>query len=104
MLDLAKFLIIVNPQAMKERVCPHCKGTKRVMGLGMVKSDCIHCKGTGRVAVDAYVCDVCQREIAVSSATKVADEVVADIEVKKRRRKKIVEELQEAKDGGQENS
>ena len=32
---------------MKRKVCPFCRGSKKLMGMGMLTTECFHCEGVG---------------------------------------------------------
>lgn len=76
---------------MRKKNCDLCLGTGKVMGLGMIYDRCGKCEGSGKIELDKFVCDICQKEIALSAAEKVVEQT--DLEVKKQRRKKILEEV-----------
>ena len=83
---------------MRKKNCPVCQGTKKYRDYGMMTVDCVHCNATGFVELDKFVCDICKKEIMTDAAKSIIDDEQAiettDIEVKKRRRKKIMEELE----------
>ena len=82
---------------MRKKPCPVCSGTKKYRDYGMMTVECAHCDGTGFVELDKFVCDICKKEIMCDAAKSVIDSESViestDAEVKKRRRKKAMEDL-----------